>query len=217
MIPIDRKILDYVRKVSVREDGPLAELHAATRVRPRATMMTDPEQTQFLTLLLQAIGAKRVCEIGVFTGYSTLAMAQALPLDGLVVACDVDADAPAVGRPFWKQAGVEKKISLRIGPAVDTMRALLGEFGRGSFDFIYVDADKNNYDAYYELGLELLRPRGLIGFDNVIWGGWVADDSQNDPDTRALRALNKKIHGDARVSASLLTIGDGLNLVMKRA
>jgi predicted O-methyltransferase YrrM len=216
MIPIDRKVLDYVRKVSVREQGPLAELHEATRKRPRSGMMTDPEQTQFLAMLLQAINAKRVCEVGVFTGYSTLAMAQALPDDGLVVACDVDADAPSVGQKFWKQAGVDKKISLRIGPASDTMNALLKEFGAGSFDFIYVDADKDNYDAYYELGLKLLRQRGLIGFDNVIWGGYVVDESQQDPDTVALRALNKKIHADARVEMSLLTIGDGLNLAMKR-
>jgi caffeoyl-CoA O-methyltransferase len=216
MIPIDRDVLDYVRKVSVREQGPLAALHEATRKRPRAGMMTDPEQTQFLALLLKAIGAKRVCEVGVFTGYSTLAMAEALPDDGLLVACDVDKAAPAVGQPFWKQAGVEKKISLRIGPADETMKSLIAEFGEGSFDFIYVDADKDNYDAYYELGLKLLRPRGLIGFDNVIWGGWVVDESQQDADTVALRALNKKIHGDARVDMSLLTIGDGLNLAMKR-
>jgi predicted O-methyltransferase YrrM len=216
MIPMDRTVLDYVRKVSVRETGPLAALHEATRKRPRAGMMTDPEQTQFLALLLQAIGAKRVCEVGVFTGYSTLAMAKALPDDGLVVACDVDRDAPSVGEKFWKQAGVDRKISLRIGPAAETMKSLLAEFGAGSFDFIYVDADKDNYDSYYELGLKLLRTRGLIGFDNVIWGGYVVDETQQDADTVALRALNKKIHADERVEMSLLTIGDGLNLAMKR-
>jgi caffeoyl-CoA O-methyltransferase len=216
VIPIDPKVLDYVRKVSVREAGPLAALHEATRKRPRAGMMTDPEQTQFLTLLLQAIGAKRVCEVGTFTGYSTLAMAQALPDDGVVIACDVDAEAPAVGQKYWKEAGVDKKISLRIGPAADTMTGLLKEFGAGSFDFIYVDADKDNYDTYYELGLKLLRPRGLIGFDNVIWGGWVVDETQQDAETVALRKLNTKIHADARVTMSLLTIGDGLNLAMKR-
>jgi predicted O-methyltransferase YrrM len=216
MVPIDEKVIDYVRKVSVRESGVLAELHAATKRRPRAGMMTEPEQTQFLTLLLQTMGAKRVCEVGTFTGYSTLAMAQALPAHGLVVACDVDEDAPALGRKYWKEAGVDHKISLRIGPAADTMRGLLKEFGPGSFDFVYVDADKDNYDTYYELGLELVRTGGIIGLDNVIWGGWVVDETQNDPDTLALRALNKKLHRDERVTVSLLTIGDGLTLALKR-
>ena len=216
MVPIDPKVLNYMRQNSVRETAILTRLNDATKRRPYGMMMTDPEQTQFLTLLIQLMNAKRVLEVGTFTGYSTLAMASALPADGRIITCDINDDSPAVGRPFWAEAGVAHKIVLRLGPARDTLDELLKEFGPGSFDLIYIDADKGNYDAYYERGLELLRIGGLIGLDNVIWGGRVADDSQRDPHTDALRALNKKLHGDERVTLSMLTIGDGLTLAYKR-
>ena len=216
MIPIDRKIIDYVRAHSVRQTEALAALDKETSTRPRANWMTDPEQTQFLQLLLETMGAKRVLEIGTFTGYTTLAMALTVPADGQVVTCDFDGDNPAIGRKYWQAAGVDKKISLRLGQAVDSMDTLLTEFGPGRFDFIYIDADKNNYDAYYERGLKLLRTGGLMGIDNVIWRGLVVDPNAKDADTLALRVLNDKIHKDQRVQVAMLTIGDGLTLVRKR-
>jgi caffeoyl-CoA O-methyltransferase len=216
MIPIDPKILNYMRDNSLRESDVLARLNAATARRPRAMMMTDPEQTQFLCLLIELMKAKRVLEVGTFTGYSTLAMASTLPADGQIVTCDIDDVAPAVGRPFWAEAGVEDKISLRLGPARDTLDGLLTEYGPGSFDLIYIDADKPGYDVYYERALKLVRTGGLIGLDNVIRRGRVADDSTQDSDTNAVRALNKKLHGDQRVTLSMLTIGDGLTLALKR-
>jgi caffeoyl-CoA O-methyltransferase len=216
MIPMDKKIAQYARDHSVRKHELLAKLEEETGKNPRGNWMTDPEETQLLVLLMEAIGAKRVLEIGTFTGYTTLAMALTVPINGEVITCDIDDSMPAVGRKYWKSAGVEKKISLRLGNAVDTMDSLLKEHGPDSFDFIYIDADKDNYDAYYERGLKLVRQNGLIGIDNVIWRGFVYDPTKNDADTVAIRAINKKVFEDQRVTCSMLTVGDGLMLVRKR-
>ncbi len=216
MIPMDMKIAQYARDHSVRHNELLAKLARETEAGPRGNWMTDTEETQFLVLLLELIGAKRVIEVGTFTGYTTLAMALTVPPDGEVITCDIDDKMPSVGRKYWKAAGLEKKISLRLGNAVTTMETLFKERGPGSFDFVYIDADKDNYDAYYELGLKLVRQNGVIGIDNVIWRGFVYDPTKTDADTVAIRAINKKVFADERVTCSMLTVGDGLTIARKR-
>jgi predicted O-methyltransferase YrrM len=169
-----------------------------------------------MALLMQLMGARRTLEIGVFTGYSSLAVALALPSDGHIVACEVNEESAAVARRYWSEAGVDHMIDLRIRPAIETVRELLAQGQRGRFDFAFIDADKTNYEGYYECALELLRPGGLIAVDNTLWSGRVIDAKVNDPDTVALRAFNKKLHTDSRIALSLLPIGDGLTLALKR-
>ena len=169
-----------------------------------------------MALLVQAIGARRAIEIGTFTGYSALWVALALPADGRLVCCDVSAEWSAVGKPYWGKAGVAGKIDLRIAPALETLDRLLAGGEAGAYDFAFIDADKTGYDGYYERCLRLLRRGGLIGIDNVLWGGDVADPKKRSADTLALRALNDKLHHDERVSLSMLPIGDGLTLAVKR-
>jgi len=179
-------------------------------------MQIGPDQAAFFAVVVRAIGATRALEIGTFTGYSALAVASALPAEGRLVCCDVSDEWTQVGRRYWREAGVEDKIDLRLAPANDTLDALLRESGPDSFDFAFVDADKPGYDGYYERCLTLVRPNGLIAFDNTLWSGAVADPARNDDDTKALRALNAKAHADARVDACLLTVGDGVLLVRRR-
>jgi predicted O-methyltransferase YrrM len=179
-------------------------------------MQIGPDQAAFLALLVRLTGARRALEIGTFTGYSALAVALALPHDGALVCCDVSRDWTDIGRPFWAEAGVAARIDLRIAPAQDTLRDLLRSPGPGSFDFAFIDADKGGYDTYYEQSLGLLRPGGLLAIDNTLWSGSVADPSNDEADTRALRALNAKIHDDARVDACLVSMGDGVTLARKR-
>ena len=179
-------------------------------------MQIGPDQAAFFAVVVRAIGATRALEIGTFTGYSALAVASALPAEGRLVCCDVSDEWTQVGRRYWREAGVEDKIDLRLAPANDTLDALLRESGPDSFDFAFVDADKPGYDGYYERCLTLVRPNGLIAFDNTLWSGAVADPARNDDDTKALRALNAKTHADARVDACLLTVGDGVLLVRRR-
>jgi O-methyltransferase len=179
-------------------------------------MQIGPDQAAFFAVLVRAIAATRALEIGTFTGYSALAVASALPAEGRLVCCDVSDEWTQVGRRYWREAGVEDKIDLRLAPANDTLDALLRESGPDSFDFAFVDADKPGYDGYYERCLTLVRPNGLIAFDNTLWSGAVADPARNDDDTKALRALNAKAHADARVDACLLTVGDGVLLVRRR-
>jgi predicted O-methyltransferase YrrM len=213
---IDERVRKYLLDHSLREPPVAAELRAATAQLPYAGMQISPEQGQLMALLVQAIGARRAIEIGTFTGYSALWVALALPADGRLVCCDVSAEWTAVGKPYWKKAGVAGKIDLRIAPAMETLDGLLADGGAGTYDFAFIDADKTGYDGYYERCLVLLRPGGLIGIDNVLWGGDVADPRKRSADTLALRALNKKLHGDARVSLSMLPVGDGLTLALKR-
>lgn len=207
---------DYLVRETLREPPLLAELRAETAQHPHANMQISPEQGQFMALLVELTGARRALEIGTFTGYSALCVALALPADGRLTACDVSEEFTAVARRYWKRAGVEHKIDLRLAPAVQTLESLLSSGLAGSYDFAFIDADKRSYDAYYEHALALLRPGGLVAIDNVLWGGDVADPGKNDEDTAAIRALNAKVRNDTRVSMSLVPIGDGLMLARKR-
>jgi predicted O-methyltransferase YrrM len=209
--PLYRYLLDN----SSREPDILRRLRAETARLPQGGMQTSPVQGQFLALLLKLIGAVKTLEVGVFTGYSSLWTALALPAAGRVVACDVSEEFTSIARRYWAEAGVADKISLRLAPATETLDALIAGGEAGTFDFAFIDADKENYDAYYERALKLVRPRGLIVFDNMLWYGKVADESVQDADTVALRALNAKLHRDERVDVSLLPVGDGMNLVVK--
>ena len=213
---IDDKVRKYLLDHSLREPPVAAELRAATAKLPYAGMQISPEQGQFMALLVQAIGGRRAIEIGTFTGYSALWIALSLPADGRLVCCDVSAEWTAVGRPYWEKAGIAGKIDLRIAPAMETLDRLLADGGAGAYDFAFIDADKTGYDGYYERCLRLLRRGGLIGIDNVLWGGDVADPKKRSADTLALRALNRKLHADERVALSMLPVGDGLTVALKR-
>lgn len=207
-------IYEYILKTTLRETPVQRELREITATMPQARMQTGPDQLQFMQLLVRALGARYCLEVGVYTGASALAVALAIPDDGKIVACDVSEEYTAIAREFWQRAGVAEKIDLRLAPAEQTLNGLLGQ--QGVYDFAYIDADKTNYNAYYELVLRLLRPGGLIAIDNVLWGGAVADPGEADADTVALRKLNEKIGRDERVDPSMLTIGDGLAIVRKR-
>jgi predicted O-methyltransferase YrrM len=212
---LDDKLYDYILAHSLREHPAQTALRALTRQHPHAGMQISAEQGQFMALLVKLTGARRAVEVGVFTGYSALAVALALPQDGRLLACDISEDFTQIGRHFWKQAGVAHKIDLQIAPALITLDARLAAGEAGQYDFAFIDADKRSYDAYYERCLQLLRAGGLLAIDNTLWSGAVASPSQ-DTDTAALQALNIKLHGDERVDISLLPIGDGLTLARKR-
>ena len=209
---------DYLLRHGTRESTTARELRAETlrRVGPWSAMQISPEQGAFMALLMRLLGAKRTIEVGTFTGYSALVVAEALPADGRVIACDVSEEWTAIGRGFWERAGVAAKIDLRVQPAVATLDELIANGEAGNFDFAFIDADKANYDAYYERCLTLLRGGGVIGIDNVLWGGRVADERVDDPDTQAIRAVNRKVRDDIRVDVSMLPVGDGLTLAVKR-
>lgn len=215
MIPVTEAMIAYVGRWGAREHPALRHCREETAKMPMANMQIAPEQGAFLALLAKAVGAKRTLEIGTFTGYSALSVALALPSDGRVMALDVSREFTDKARGYWKEAGVESKIDLRLGPALESLERMAA--GREApFDLAFIDADKSNYDAYYEYALKLLRRGGVIALDNMLWSGAVADPSINDPDTSALRALNAKIHGDERVDMALATIADGVMLTWKR-
>lgn len=209
-------LYDYLLSVSLREPEVLTALRQATATHPMSRMQIAPEQGQFMALLVQLIGAKKTLEVGVFTGYSSLAVALALPEFGKVIACDVSEEYTAIARQYWEKAGVAHKIDLSIAPAIDTLNHLIATGQTGTFDFAFIDADKSNYNQYYEKSLQLIRPGGLIAIDNVLWHGDVADPSVTDNRTENIRALNQKLHHDDRISLSLLPIADGLTLALKR-
>ena len=215
-IDLSDALYAYLLENSLRETEVLRRLREETATMPWSGMQISPEQGQFMALLVELMGARRCLEVGTFTGYSALAVAQALPADGRLVACDINAETTAVARRYWQQAGVAEKIDLRIAPALETLDSLLSEGGAGSFDFAFIDADKTGYDAYYERCLALLRPGGLLAVDNVLWGGAVIDSDREDPDTAAIRQLNAKVASDQRVSCSMIPLGDGLTLVLKQ-
>ena len=213
---IKQKVYDYALRASSREPDVLARLRKATASVPHSEMQIGADQGQLMALLVKLIGARRCIEIGTYTGYSALAVALALPKDGLLVACDVSEEWTDVGRPFWREAGVEARIDLRIKPALETLDELLAIGGRGTFDFAFLDADKPNYAAYYEKLLELLRPGGLIAVDNTLALAGEPIFELQTKSAKALRSLNEFIRGDERVDQVLLTIGEGLTLVRKR-
>jgi caffeoyl-CoA O-methyltransferase len=215
-LSLDSKLYDYLVAVSVREPRVLMELREETARLPGAGMQISPEQGQFMRLLAELIGARRALEVGVFTGYSSLCVAQALPEDGELVACDISAEYTQVARRYWQRAGLERRIRLELGPALATLDRLIATGAAGSFDFAFIDADKENYQGYYERSLQLLRQGGLIAIDNVLWGGSVADAQDQKSSTLAIRALNSRLGEDQRVSISLVPIGDGLFLLRKR-
>jgi predicted O-methyltransferase YrrM len=210
------KVERYVSQEISLETPVQKRLRAETARLPQGGMQIGADQGALLALLVRSIDARMTLEIGTFTGYSALAVAAALPPDGKLVCCDISEEWTTIARRYWKEAGVAEKIELRLAPALQSLRALERERGAGAFDFAFVDADKPGYDAYYEGCLKLLRPGGLVAFDNVLWSGKVADPKAHDADTDALRALNAKIRDDARVDSCLLTVGDGVMLARKR-
>ena len=213
---IDDGLLDYIGRVTLREPEILRRLRDETSRHPYASMQISAEQGQFMALLVHLLSARKTLEIGVFTGYSSLAVALALPDDGRIIACDVSEEWTSIARRYWREAGVERKIDLRLGPALKTLDDLIAQGQGGRFDFAFIDADKGNYINYYERALVLLRQGGLIAVDNVLWDGKVIDPSVNDADTRAIRAFNESLHNDERVWLSMLPIRDGLTLACKK-
>ncbi len=214
--PVTAELAAYIREISLREPELLRRLREETAARRDASMQLSPEQGQLLGLLVRLSGARRAIEIGVFTGFSSLHIALAMPPEGRLLACDVNAESTAIARRYWNEAGVAHKIDLRIAPALDTLDALLRDGAGGAWDFAFVDADKGNYWNYYERVLKLLRPGGLAAFDNVLWHGGVIDDGAQDAETRAIREFNARLHQDTRVWLSLVATGDGLMLALKR-
>ena len=207
----------YLRRVSLRETDVQRCLREETASLEHAGMQICPEQGQLMRMLAGLVGARRAIEVGVFTGYSALCVALALPEDGELVACDVNEEWTAVARRYWAAAGVASKIRLHLAPALETLDALIGEGRSGEFDIAFIDADKTSYDAYYERCLELLRPGGLVLVDNVLWGGAVADEDDRSEDTVALRAFNDRLSGDTRIEVCMLPVGDGLTIARKLA
>ena len=214
-IILDKKLREYLLNISVKESEILRELREETAQMEYSAMQISPEQGTFMSFLVKLIQAKRTLEIGVFTGYSALVVAMALSEDGIVTACDVSEEWTNVGMKYWKKAQVEDKIDLRIAPALKTLDQLLSEGKQGTYDFSFIDADKIEYQGYFDKSLELLRIGGLIAIDNVLWGGSVIDDSIQDSSTKAIREFNENLSSDSRVSISMVPIGDGLTLACK--
>jgi len=210
------ELCQYILDVSLRETPVLKQLRQVTAKLPAARMQISPEQGQFMALLVQLIGARKTLEVGTFTGYSSLVVATALPANGRVVCCDINEEWTNIAKEFWQQGGVDHKITLHLAPAIETLNKLIEAGESASFDFAFIDADKANYDQYYEKALQLIRPGGLIAIDNVLWNGKVVDPNIDDEQTHAIRALNAKLKDDDRVDISLIPIGDGLSLLRKK-
>jgi predicted O-methyltransferase YrrM len=211
------QLYEYMLQISLREDPILRALRDDHAAHPLFNMQTAPEQAQFLQMLLRLVRAKQVLELGTFMGYATLAMALALPEDGRIITCDRNPNWTAIGAPYWERAKQTHKIDLRLGPALETLDRLLIEGMARSFDFIYIDADKTNYVAYYEYALQLIQPHGLIAVDNVFWDGDVVDPDVKNAQTREIRKLNALIQDDQRVDISLVPIADGLFLIQPKS
>jgi len=214
-LDLNDELYRYLLHVGVREPQVLMELREATEAEEMSIMRSAPEQGQFMALLLKLMGASHVLEIGTFTGYATLWMALAMPRDGKIITCDVSERWTFIAHRFWEQAGVQNRIHLHLRPALETLEELLENGAAASFDFAFIDADKENYDAYFEACLQLVRPGGLIAVDNTLWGGSVVDESNHEASTEAIRTFNEKLRDDPRFDLSMLPIADGLSLVMK--
>ena len=215
-IVLNDALYEYLLSVSLREPDVLCRLREETAKMPQHNMQISPEQGQFIVLLVELTGARKCLEVGTFTGYSTLSVALALPEDGQIVACDISEEFTSRAKPYWQEAGVAGKIDLRLGPALETLDALIADGESGAFDFAFIDADKVNYQGYFQRALDLIRRGGLILVDNVLWSGAVVDPARDDEDTEAIRAFNQARAGDPRISLSLVPIGDGLTLARKR-
>lgn len=214
-INMSDELLAYLQQVSLRESSLLQRLREETAKLPNSNMQICPEQGQFMRLLIELTGARRAIEIGTFTGYSAISVAAALPSNGKLITCDVNAESTAIAQRYWEEAGLGERIELRLGPGTEALDQLIASNAE-PFDFGFIDADKENYDTYYERLLRLIRPGGLIAIDNVLWDGAVIDPEKNDVDTNAIRQLNSKLSKDERVSLSMLPIGDGLTLARVR-
>lgn len=205
----------YIRSFGMREDADLAALREETATHPSATMQIAPEEGQLMALLVRLLGARKTLEVGVFTGYSAMVVAKAMGPRGRVIALDISEEFTKIARLHWARAGVAERIDLRVRPAIESLEALVSAGESNTFDFAFIDADKSSYDAYYEYALKLVRPGGLIAIDNVLWDGKVADSADQSANTVAIRAINRKIHGDKRVEVSIVPVGDGLTLALK--
>jgi caffeoyl-CoA O-methyltransferase len=212
---LEPNLYEYLLSVSLREPEVLKQLRQASANHPLGKMQIAPEQGQFIALLLQLIGAKKTLDIGIFMGYSSLLMALTLPVDGKIIACEKNKEYAAIACHWWQQAGVANQIELHVAPATETLTHFIEMGATETFDFALIDADKSNYDTYYEQALQLIRSGGLIALDNVLWSGRVADPQIQDNRTKKIRALNQKLHQDPRISLSLVPIGDGLTLARK--
>ena len=215
-INLDDRLFNYLVQQSLIEPEIPCQVRQETALRNMAVMQISPEQGQFMAMLMKIIGVRRAIEVGVFTGYSSLSMALAMPNDAEIIACDINREWTSVARRYWQEAGVEHKISLYLRPALETLDELLLDGQAELFDFAFIDADKTNYCDYYEKCLRLIRPGGVIAIDNVLWDGAVADENQTDDDTVAIRQLNDMIFRDERVDISLIPIGDGLTLARRK-
>lgn len=213
---LTNSVYDYLLKNSLREPKVFTQLRERTALLPNAAMQISPEQAQFMAFLIELMQAKKTLELGVFTGYSAMAVAHALPKDGKLVACDVNKEWTDIAKEFWQRAGVANKIELHLAPAQDTLKKLIDSGQQNTFDFVFIDADKKGYNQYYELSLKLLKLNGVIMFDNVLLSGRVAEPNNQDENVIAMRALNEKILHDERVSITMLPIRDGITLVRKR-
>ena len=214
-INITDQLYDYLLSVSLKETELQRDLRAETAKQPQAIMQVGPDQGQLMAMLIRLMHAKKIIEIGVFTGYSSLCMAMALPDDGHIVACDINKEYTDIARQYWRKAGVADKIELVLAPAIRTLDKLLAQGEQGTYDFVFIDADKPEYPDYYERSLQLIRKGGLIAIDNVLWYGKPADPVEKDKDTLAIRKFNQKLYQDSRVMISMLTIADGLTLALK--
>ncbi|MBM7060708.1 class I SAM-dependent methyltransferase [Pseudomonas sp. UL073] len=215
-LKLDDALYHYLLDVSLRESPLLRRLREETQALPMARWQIAPEQGQFMALLVKLLGARRLLEVGTFTGYSALCMAEAMGEGGHMICCDLPGEYNAIARRYWAEAGMEERIELRLAPALETLAGLCSHGAEEFFDLIFIDADKANYLHYLEQALALVRPGGLILFDNTLWSGRVLEAVPTSEDTRAIQALNRKLHSDPRIDLSLLPLGDGLSLCRKR-
>ena len=215
-IGLSNKLRKYMLNVSFRDDEILRQLREETLTLKEAQMQISPEQGAFLSILTKILKSKKTLDIGVFTGYSSLVVARELPDDGLVVACDTSIEWTSIAKKYWKLAGIDNKVDLHLAPAKETLQKLIKDGQASTYDFSFIDADKINYQSYYENSLILLKPGGVIAVDNVLWSGQVTDETDFEPATRAIRSFNEKLYQDNRVSISMVPIGDGLTLAYKK-